>query len=384
MKCNKIFLTSTPNILVSAFLSLMISLPIMATPMYSITDLGTLGWDNSAAMSISENGLITGSVFDSTGSHVFIGDEKGLFDIGTLGGKRATGFSVNNHGQVVGRSDTANGEQHAFVADISGMTDLGTFGGSWSQANQINNAGQITGAASDQNGLTHAFIGTVSGLKDLGTLGGNISEGTGINDNGQVAGSSALQPNLPTPKGIFLGDETNIESLNAPGKVGSPNLSINNLNQLSGAFVPQGYSDSTIHAFFFDGIEWSDIGTLGGKNSFSKGINNRGQVVGHSHNVNNSHRAFLYDSDEDILFDLNSLVSDLSGWQYLQFAHDINNRGDIVGSGITVNGYQHAFLLKEVRGVSAPNTLSLFIIGLAGIVLFGRKKDSKRICHSLA
>lgn len=334
-----------------------------ASPVYTIFDLGTLGWAGSGAMGISENGMVTGSLFGPSGSHVFIGNENGLIDLGTLGGRDAIGLAVNDSGKVVGRSDMSNGAQHAFIGDVNGLVDLGTFGGNWSQANDINNQGQVTGSASTEGGYTHAFISNDLGLKmDLGTLGGDVSYGTGINESGNVVGYSSVTLGASSPRNIFTGDEFKIESLLAPGDVGAPKLSINNKNQIAGDFVPNGFSSSTSHAFFFDGSGWEDIGTLGGKNSFSKGLNDAGQVVGHSHTVDNMHHAFLYNSSMGELFDLNSLVKDLNGWQYLQGAQDINNRGEIVGYGLTIDGYQHAFLLREVS-IPEPPTIVLFLIG---------------------
>lgn len=48
----------------------------------------------------------------------------GMIDLGTLDGKSSNASAINDSGEVVGNSETANGDSHAFLYSHDGMTDL--------------------------------------------------------------------------------------------------------------------------------------------------------------------------------------------------------------------------------------------------------------------
>jgi probable HAF family extracellular repeat protein len=103
--------------------------------------------------------------------------------------------AVNANGQVVGRSDTIEGQPpHALSwTQAGGMVDLGTLvDGTFSQAYAVNASGQVVGFSETMEGQTHAFAWTQAfGIVDLGTLvGGTFSQAQAVNDSGQVVGHS--------------------------------------------------------------------------------------------------------------------------------------------------------------------------------------------------
>ncbi|PYS11765.1 MAG: hypothetical protein DMG15_16715 [Acidobacteria bacterium] len=89
-----------------------------------------------------------------------------------------------------------------------------------------------------------------------------------------------------------------------------------------------------------------DLGTLpGGTQSYAYAINNLGQAVGASDSSVSEQRSVLFDGGRVI--DLNTLIPSGMGW-FLTEARDINDSGQIVGTGI-FNGHERAFLLSPVR-----------------------------------
>ena len=142
--------------------------------------------------------------------------------------------------------------------------------------------------------------------------------------SGQVM---AVTPYTITDLGTLGGSESFASGINNSGKV-------------------VGYSpiaeNSDYHAFLYEGTTMNDLGTLGGSESYAFGINNSGQVAGYSGTTGNSaHHAFLYDGGN--MIDLNTLLPTGSGW-VLRQAYGINDSGQIVGEGYNLNGGSRAFL----------------------------------------
>ncbi len=181
------------------------------SPGTGITDLGAFypAYSVSHAYGINNAGQVVGwsktSTLDSTGndyeSHAFVvqaspsGPLGGMTDLGTLGGEDSTAYGINNAGHIVGSADIPGGTTHAFLYSGGAMADLGTLGGVSSTAYAINTGGQIAGEA--QTGTltnpSHAFLRTGGAMRDLGTLGGFNSSARALNSRGDVVGSSDIK-----------------------------------------------------------------------------------------------------------------------------------------------------------------------------------------------
>jgi probable HAF family extracellular repeat protein len=153
-----------------------------------------------------------------------------------------------------------------------------------------------------------AFLWTSSGgMQDLGVLAGwQDSAGGGINNTGTIVGSLSRTD----------GDRQDVTSFGWRSGIGMR---------------------------YLDGLSFT--------NSLPYAINNRGQVVGTSHNASGQYHAFLW-TREGKAKDLGTLGGQTSG------ALAINNLGQIVGVSQMANGSSHAFLWTQEQGMQDLMTLT--------------------------
>ncbi len=144
----------------------------------TIRYLGILpGYDSSAAGDINNSGAIVGCSMRLEEDprdpfpypeHFFrasLWEDDVLTDLGTLGGENSSAGAINNRGQVVGWADNADGDRRAFIWDgHNGMLDLNDLledGSDWTlfEASDINDSGQIVGTGY-LDGQKRAFLMT--------------------------------------------------------------------------------------------------------------------------------------------------------------------------------------------------------------------------------
>lgn len=258
-----------------------------------MTNLGTLGGDDSIATGINERGQVVGFSRIANGAlHAFLWEAGRMKDLGTLGGPNSLAYAVNELGQVAGQSETARGELHAFLWDAGRMLDLGTLGGTSSAAYALNNRGQVVGESAIASGYRRAFLWQNGRMQDLGIVGTptGFSRASGINDIGQIVGT---------------------------------------------------YFGTDPHGFGFSGFLWEDgrmkALSSGGMCSAAQAINNPGQIAGHSSVCFVDGPAVMWDRGEVVYL---GYLSTGPG-----YAAAINNRGQIAGSTAAyLRDVDHAFL----------------------------------------
>lgn len=315
-----------------------------AAPAYSVIGLGTLGGTESRAFGINDRGQVVGRAGVTTGSacyRAFLYADGAMTDLGALGGGWSAAYDINNRGQVVGWAETSSRHNHAFVYSRGTMVDLQPLGASTSSATGINDRGQVVGEA-DQR----AFLWAAGTAIDLGTLGGAWADAQGINTTGQIVGGADIADGTRHP---FLYQDGRMTDLGTLGDYGVGSC-INDAGQVVGWYFPGERS------FLLSGGAMGDIGTLGGSLSRAVAMNNAGHVVGWStlSPGSDARHAFLYRNGT--MHDLNALIPPDSGWVLFE-AHDINDAGRIVGTGV-IDGQIHAFLM-----IPEPATLCLLALG---------------------
>lgn len=280
---------------------------------------------NASQVLISNTGVVVGS----GGAQAFIDDHGTVKNVIGYGGALTTVDSINDAGVLVGTSTDPLGRYHGVQWDLNGqMThwyqplpdygDLAIVG--------MNNQGAILGVGYDaaSPGARQAFIQSGETVTRLPLLVGNLSYFVGINDSNEVAGVSA--DTYGNSRAVLIRDGQVIE-------LGSPSLPFTT--------------------------------------SSASAINNAGQVVGYVGGVLNHSSlqgAALFEGGEVVL--LESLLDpEVAGRWDLQFATDINDAGQIVGSGV-FDGQVRAFLLTPVP---EPGTALLMVVGMIGLVAAHRR-----------
>lgn len=308
--------------------SLALAVSLLAVPTYSVRSVGPA---NGVANAIANDGSIAGYSTDQHGNRTgFIFD--GVLSIlpsGTTAqdiasgvavghtfsppGSQAAvwrgaaaeflnltdafGMAINATGQVAG-SALRNGKTTAFIQ--TGETTSWIGGGPWSVAYDLSDAGNAVGTYQTAGGTFRGFSWSAGGgFSDIGHLGGGSSWARAVNEAGAIAGSS-----------------------------------------LTGS----GY----LHAFLHAG-GMIDLGSLGG-NSAAYDVNSSQHAVGYSYDAQGRSRAFIWRGG--IMFDLNTLIDPEIGWT-LEAAYGINDRGQIVGTGLW-DGDRRAFVLDPLIGYGLP------------------------------
>jgi probable HAF family extracellular repeat protein len=333
--------------------------PAVLPARYLVTDLGTLGGEESesAANAVNDAGQAVGDT-DVAGPfvdghpphHAFLWSGGKMADLGTLGGPNSLATAINSRSQIVGRSDTAtSGEPHAFLYESGRMRDLGTLGGKTSEAYGINAAGDVvgktdTGETGEDGPVEHAFLYHAGKMKDLGAWNRRSSQACAINDSGRITGVVFDRQPYFTP---FIYNDGQWVGLGSFAGTGHAQAIDGAGDVVGSAQSPE--DGGEFHAFIYRDGRRYDLGTLGGKISYGYGIDSSGRALGGSRVASaDDTRLHAFVADAAGLHDLNRMVP-ADARCVVTAARSANSAGVIVGEADFATG-RHAVVLTPDTG----------------------------------
>jgi probable HAF family extracellular repeat protein len=205
-------------------------------------------------------------------------------------------FGLNGHGELVGADDSLPG-RHAFLLNHDSHVVLdssGVLGTQTSFARGINNRGDIVGGYFDDDGNEHGFLfrhGTLTTI-DVPFAGSLGTQLDGLNDSGIIVG-------------VWV----------------------------DGAF--------TVHGFIYQNGSFAHLDYPGALDTYPYGINSRGDIVGNwDTDQSTVGHGFVFSSGRIFSLDVPDAVPDGTA------ADGINERGQVVGSYIDLDGNSHGFLVE--------------------------------------
>lgn len=329
---------------------------------FAITDLGTLAGLSSKAHALNSSGQVVGdSRVGVLAMHGFLWEDGEMFDLGTVGYQLGSVASaINDAGYIV----VVSGCNATLWYDgdfIDVQPDEEPLAESW--AVDINNVQQVIGYYSPQSELSRAVIWDWVGgewvMHELETLGGTFSSLISLNDNGAVVGYSQTGEAHPLYEGreirhAFMWQaDVGMVDLGTLGGYESSAEDVNDSGVVVGSAETEDFLEyyglqPVTHAFLHQNGQMQDLGTLGGHLSGANAINNLGHVVGVSGTSLDDILAFsVFLWRGGVMHDLNQRIPQDSGWS-LGWVTDINDAGQIVGSGVNPEGQGHAFLLTPL------------------------------------
>ena len=309
--------------------------PAAASVAYTVTDLGTLG-EGTVAHAINEAGQVAGvSQPDVFTEYGFRWTDGVMTGIHPFGGKRAYAFDLSDSGMVVGSANTSTGLLHAMYWLGQDPHDIGTMGGDDSEARAVGDLRRTVGWSEVTPGsnVREAFVwsGDMVGLGTLSEGGDSIAED--ISAQNVVVGRAEVAPNVWH---AFVHEGLVMADLGVP----SPNFAQSQANGINSDGVIVGQTQvvgGALHPFVWTNGDWDVLTEISGT---AQAVNDHGTVVGESFTPAGEF-GFVY--EDGVVTDLNTVIPAGSGW-LIGPAYDINEVGQIVGSGI-LNGEGRGYLL---------------------------------------
>ena len=318
--------------------------------MHVLDDLPGMGL--GCALDITDSGRIVGSSSYDTGMHLCYWDSSGVHDLHYGLGSNITPVSINNAGTITSVMDVwSNNTWVQLPGLIAPPYGMGEYFG-------INESGCIVGDANINTAwVYHACLWDSTGPHDLGTLAGQTSStACGINDHGQIVGVSGTK--------AFIWDKNVMSPIDIPaGYAKSSAWRINNLGQVIGSCTKYTQWGPQNTAFIWQDHTWTKIG-VGAWDTFAKGINDAGQVVGYYTDVvGGTNNAFVWQDGQ---------WTTLPGLGNGTCAYGINEDGWIVGQAYTSDGRHYKAVVWEP--VPEPSAIIVLMGGIGGLAAIRRRR----------
>ena len=336
-------------------------------PRYRVLDINLLtGREDISVTALNNRGDFTFLDYDDNHSYLWRGGR--VHDLGTWGGGT---MDLNDRGDVVGTRLLDDGRRMTFLWRKDSVIDLAaTLRAGESTALSINSRGQAVGMA---DGRPFLYDGRRTRYLDLpGTTDGAVSD---INDAGLIAGTARFVGDTGVDARAFVLRDGMVHALPEPivfefsgGDYAA--LAVNDAGDTVMQYTNYNTSGRGT-ALYVDGQVF-DLGY----DSFARDINNRGWAAGFTLTETGpgvrQPAAMLFEGGTG--YSLAALMTAAAGerWQQLFDAQDINDRGQVAGSGLMADGSTHAFIATPVP--EGPAALSL----LAGLAVLGAALRARR------
>jgi probable HAF family extracellular repeat protein len=228
----------------------------------------------------------------------------------TLGGQDSKASDINNRGQIVGSASNRDGSRAAMWIGTNAI-DLGTLGGELSEGLGINATGQVVGWAWNQRHDKLAFIWDVDhGMRALRlpTPDASVMQAVSVNDHGDAVGTANVRHESPPGSGNFVqqmrgfiwaadGGVIDLGEVTPPlpPAFAITPAAINNARQVIGVEI---HSQDLSVPFIWEQGVMRDVNTLvdpgaGWRITTVRDINNAGQIVGGGVDTHGHVRALL-------------------------------------------------------------------------------------------
>jgi probable HAF family extracellular repeat protein len=324
---------------------------------YFISDLGTLGGTESFAYALNDQGQAIGTsrLAGDTQSHRFLyadGRMRDLFPLDSEQIQTGSPTEINNAG-IVASGVISNGLYEPALMNTAthAISVLPCFGGSDNfgfsgLATSVNDRGVAVGYCQLNPSVRHGFVHHDGLTTDIDAFGGS-SAAIDVNDDGVATGIVSRQPaGVAT---AFVYRNATMTEIFPPGTE-SFGRGINNRGEIVGEFlVPDG---SAFHAYLYSDGKVRDLGSSDSRDTVAFAINDSERVVGSKTLTFPStcpsgpctvSKQFAFVWEDGTMRLLDALIPSEFGWE-LNWAFDINDRAQIVGYGER-NGKSRAFLL---------------------------------------